>query len=143
MSTDLWPDWNSPEYTMTAEDGRRDRFGVEERKLLAAFSTVIIAKQGGRITRIAGSIEPLPGVIRDFKIIVPERYPYEPPVALSVGWACTGKHRFSDSEMCLWRKNLWSPRYTLGYAVAKTFVWIHKHEVYRSTHKWPGREQDH
>jgi hypothetical protein len=143
-----WPwetDWNSPEYTVTADTKwRSDRFALEREKLLSAFSTVVIGEDGrGRILRVVGSIEPIPGVFRDFELIVPSRYPYAPPEAMSIGWECTGPHRYGDREMCLWRKRQWSPRYTLAYAVAKTFVWIHKHEVYLASGHWPGRQQPH
>jgi len=52
-------------------------------------------------------------------------------------------HTYENNELCLWRQEQWSPRYTLAYAVAKTFTWIHKHDVYIYTYRWPGKGQAH
>ena len=137
------PDYNSPEYEISGTWGRMDRFRVEHQKLLSAFSTVVVAERGGVIESIAGSIEPTPGTIRDFLIRVPSRYPYEEPKAYSVGWQIQGPHHYGDSQMCLWRSSQWKKSYSLAYAVAKTFTFIHKHEAYVAYGVWPGNEQKH
>lgn len=122
---------------------RLQRFAIEREKLLSAWSTVAIGERMGEITVIAGTVETVPGIIRDFQITVPERYPYTGPAAFSVGWVLQGRHRYSDTQMCLWQENQWTKRYTLAYAVAKTFLWVHKHEVYLRYGVWPGQEQEH
>lgn len=136
-------DWNSPEFRMSRVADLHHRHVLERAKLLSAWSTVAIGESSGAIVRVSGSIEPVPGVYRDFLLLVPRSYPYGGPSARSVGWRCTGPHCYGKDEMCLWQAHQWSPRYTLAYAVAKTFVWIHKHELYLADGRWPGREQPH
>lgn len=138
------PDLNAPEFRFpSGRCTRLQRFAMERERLLKTWDTVAIGERLGVITTITGVCEPIPGVIRDFRIAVPESYPYDGPEAFSVGWLLQGPHQFPNQRMCLWRENDWTPARTLAYAVAKTFVWIHKHEVYLSTRKWPGREQQH
>ena len=122
---------------------RTHRFAVERQKLLAAWSTVAVGEQNGIIKTIAGTVETVPRVIRDFLIKVPDNYPYTGPEAFSIGWDLQGPHRYPDNQMCLWHENDWTKRLTLAYAVGKTFLWVHKHEVYLNTGQWPGREQRH
>lgn len=137
--------YNSAEYVMNVPV--RDiahRHQVERAKLASAFNTLAIDPARGIITTIIGSVQPIPGGrVRDFKIVVPPRYPHVPPHALPVGWAPSGPHRYAGNEMCLWQFNQWSPRYTLAYAVAKAFVWIHKHEEWLRSGQWPGKQQKH
>lgn len=137
---------NSPEFRMTERVwSNRERHSVEKTKLISAWNTLAIDDDdGGLIRMIAGAIQPLPqGRIRDFKIVVPYDYPYDPPRAFSVGWLLGGEHCYGDNEMCLWRPNHWTPSYTLAYAVAKTYVWIHKHEEWLRSGVWPGNQQRH
>ena len=53
---------------------RTHRFAVERQKLLAAWSTVAVGEQNGIIKTIAGTVETVPRVIRDFLIKVPDNY---------------------------------------------------------------------
>jgi hypothetical protein len=139
------PDYNSPEFTMTERTSSpTSRFAIERRKLESAWETIAIDDRNGVITTIVGGIEPIPGRIRDFRIRVPDRYPYEEPEAFPIGWNVSGPHCYpSTNQMCLWLPGHWSVRYTLAYTVAKTFTWVHKFEVYLGTGQWPGREQKH
>lgn len=140
----LWdPDYNSPEFVIRGYFSDAARFRIEEEKLRSAFSTVVMTKRLGRIESIAGSIETIPHVYRDFIIRVPASYPYAPPTAHSVGWLIQGEHKYSDHEMCLWRRSQWSKKRTLAYTVAKTFTFVHKHEVLVTQGVWPGEEQPH
>jgi ubiquitin-protein ligase len=136
---------NSPEFRMSERvRNNRERHSVEKDKLLSAWSTIAIDDSGGYIGMIAGAIQPFPqGLIRDFKLVVPDDYPYDPPRAFSVNWLLGGVHCYSDTEMCLWQINQWTPSYTLAYAVAKTYVWIHKHEEWLRSGIWPGNQQRH
>ena len=81
------------------------RFQIERKKLVTAWHTIAIDEQNGLITNVVGSIEAVPGSIRDFQIIVPKRYPYEPPRAFPIGWTVQGPHSYENNEMCLWRPN--------------------------------------
>lgn len=136
--------WNSPEFRFSGRAANpRERHTVELEKLIAAWSTVAIGRTDGIITFVTGSIEPVPGTIRDFQIKVLPGYPVAAPQAYSHGWVLSGPHKFNTTQMCLWPPNHWSPRFTLAYAVAKTFTWIHKHEVYAKSGVWPGNEVKH
>jgi ubiquitin-protein ligase len=141
-----WPDYdyNSPEYRIFEPPwDHRLRNQLEKERLSSAWSTIAIGEQNGMITRLAGTVMTASGWVRDFQIIVPGGYPYSPPDAFSYGWALSGPHCYSESEMCLWQKRDWDPTYTLAYAVAKTFTWIHKHDEFLRTGRWPGNEQRH
>jgi len=141
----IFRDDNSPEYRIRGRvRNRYERHAIERRKLLSAWGTIALDDPGGYIQTIAGSIQPIPrGPIRDFKVVVPYDYPYESPRSYSVNWLISGPHCYGDNEMCLWRDNEWTPRYTLAYAVGKTYVWIHKYEEYLRSGVWPGRQQIH
>lgn len=137
-------DFNSPEFRLNEPAlSPRRRHQLEKAKLVAAWSTVVIGEVDGLIRSVAGSIQTASGRIRDFYLTVPASYPYQPPQAYSHGWTLSGPHRYGDSEMCLWQVNQWQKNYTLAYAVAKTFTWIHKHEEYLATGMWRGNEQRH
>lgn len=143
-----WPDWieNSPEYEMDVPVfDIEHRHRIEREKLASAWSTLAIDPAYGIVEKIIGSIEPISGgPIRDFEIIVPDHYPYESPLSFAIGWHVGGEHCWPDrNEMCLWQDNDWSPRYTLAYAVGKTYVWIHKHEEWLGSGIWPGNQQIH
>lgn len=137
------PEVSSPQFSLEGKRFWELRTPIERAKLLESFSTIAIEESAGRIVSIAGSVEPIPGVIRDFIIRVPARYPYVSPTAHSVGWKISGPHKYSDTEMCLWRKSQWSKTQTLAFAVAKAFTFIHKHEVFLAEGVWPGNEQAH
>lgn len=136
---------SSPEYQIRGFSfTKRGRFDKEFNQLTAAWSTLAVLKQNdGSISKISGTLEPTPGTIRDFQIIVPLHYPYDEPKAYSVGWDIAGPHVYPDNRMCLWPINHWHSRRSLAYAVSKTFVWIHKYEVYLATKNWPGNQQVH
>lgn len=143
----MFPFWreNSPEYRIRGRvRSIHERHAIEKRKLLSAWSTIAIEDTGGYIKMVAGAIQPIPrGAIRDFKIVVPDHYPYDSPRSYAVNWRLDGPHRYSDTQMCLWQENEWTPSYTLAYAVAKTYVWIHKYEEWLRSGIWPGLQQSH
>jgi hypothetical protein len=143
--TEYWePDYNSSEFRLNeAVFSTRHRHELEKTKLLVVWNTIVIGEVGGLIANLAGAIQTASGWIRDFYLTVPSSYPYDPPQAFAHGWALTGPHCWGTSEMCLWQRNQWQKNYTLAYAVAKTFTWIHKHEEYLSSGVWPGNEQRH
>jgi ubiquitin-protein ligase len=137
-------DYNSPEFRL--DDfvfSTRQRHELERAKLLVAWNTIEIDENDGFIVQLAGAVETDYGRVRDFYLTVPQNYPYEPPQSFPYGWELTGPHYYPNSEMCLWRPNQWQKNYTLAYAVAKTFTWIHKHEEYLNSGTWPGNEQRH
>jgi hypothetical protein len=136
---------DSPEFRMGPVHDIEHRHQVEREKLASAWSAIEIDPPWyGIITAIGGAPEPIPGgAIRDFQIVVPPRYPNAEPRAYPLGWSATGPHVYEDGHLCLWHWNDWSPRHTLAYAVAKTYVWIYKHEEYVRSGWWPGNQQEH
>lgn len=128
---------------MTERTTPQTRQAFELYKLASAWSTIAISQFNGRIVSIGGSVRTASGHVRDFRIDVPDSYPYEPPRAYAVGWNPGVVHTYEYNELCLWRPQQWTPRYTLAYAVAKVFTWIHKHDVYIYTNRWPGKGQAH
>jgi hypothetical protein len=136
-------DWNSPDFTSSGWKGTIRRHAEELTKLMSAWPYLAVDVNGGVIQSVAGSLEPVPGTVRDFRLDVPANYPYVAPLAYAVGWDPQGPHHYGDRRLCLWRDNDWSKRHTLAYAVGKTFTWIHKHEVYLAYGTWPGKEQRH
>jgi hypothetical protein len=137
---------DSPEFRMdTLVRGTAHRYEVERKKLASAWNAIEIDPPGyGAITAIAGSVQPIPGGdYRDFQIIVSGGYPNSEPRAYAYGWTPTGPHAYKDGHMCLWHPNDWSPKYTLAYVVAKTYVWIYKHEEYVRSGQWLGNQQRH
>lgn len=143
-----WEEWlqtsNSPEFLMTERTvSPLGRHQIELEKLVSIFRTIAISHVQGWISNIGGSVRTASGHIRDFRIDVPGGYPYHPPRAYAVNWDPGPLHTYSRNELCLWRPEQWTPSYTLAYAVGKTFIWIHKHDVYLSTRRWPGKEQTH
>jgi hypothetical protein len=125
--------------------GNEHRYRVEREKLTSAWDTIAIDSPWGAINNIGGTIQPIPdGPIRDFRIDVPLHYPFDSPRSYAIGWLVGGPHCYpATNEMCLWQFNDWSPRYTLAYAVSKTYVWIHKYEEWLRSGKWPGNQQRH
>ena len=145
-----WFDWldfeqDSPEFRMGPVRDHEHRHRVERKKLASAWNAIEIDPPwGGMIQTIGGAAQPVPGGdIRDFQIVVSRGYPNAEPRAYPHGWIATGQHVYSDGHLCLWHPGDWSPRYTLAYAVAKTYVWIHKHEEYVRSGRWPGNQQEH
>lgn len=136
---------DSPEFRMGPVRDNAHRHQVEREKLASAWNAIEIDPLGyGIITTIGGAAQPTPGgAIRDFQIVVSRGYPNAEPRAYPYGWTATGQHAYSDGHLCLWHPGDWSPRYTLAYAVAKTYVWIHKHEEYVRSGRWPGSQQEH
>lgn len=121
----------------------RHRHQLEVIKLTSAWNTIAISHLHSLIVNIAGVVKTASGNIRDFRIDVPNGYPYRPPRVYAIGWNPGALHTYPHSELCLWRPEQWTPRYTLAYTVAKAFTWIHKHDVYMHTNRWPGRGQTH
>lgn len=143
-----WERWldisNSPEFLMTERTASPyERHQIELQKLTSIFDTVAISQFAGCIVRIGGSVQTASGYIRDFRIDVPGGYPYDSPRAYAVNWDPGAMHTYPGAELCLWRPEQWTPTYTLAYAVGKAFIWIHKHDVYLYTHRWPGKGQAH
>jgi hypothetical protein len=138
-------DQDSPEFRMGSVRDNAHRHEVEREKLASAWNAIEINPTWyGVITSIGGAAQSIPGgLIRDFQIVVSGGYPNAEPRAYPIGWTPTGQHVYKDGHLCLWRPNDWSPRYTLAYAVAKTYVWIHKHEEYVRSGWWPGNQQEH
>jgi hypothetical protein len=136
---------DSPEFRIGSVRGNVHRHQVEREKLASAWNAIEIDPPGnGIITTIGGAAQPIPGgAIRDFQIVVSLGYPNAEPRAYPYGWIATGQHVYSDGHLCLWHPGDWSPRYTLAYVVAKTYIWIHKHEEYVRSGRWPGNQQEH
>jgi hypothetical protein len=136
---------DSPEFRMGSVRDNAHRHQVEREKLASAWNAIEIDPPWyGTITMIGGAAQPVPGgAIRDFQIVVSRGYPNAEPRAYPHGWIATGQHVYSDGHLCLWHPDDWSPRYTLAYAVAKTYVWIYKHEEYVRSGRWPGNRQEH
>lgn len=136
---------DSPEFRMGPVRDNEHRHQIERQKLASAWNAIEIdPPRYGLITTIGGAAQPIPGgAIRDFQIVVSRGYPNAEPRAKPHGWIARGQHVYSDGHLCLWHPGDWSPRYTLAYAVAKTYVWIHKHEEYVRSGLWPGNQQEH
>lgn len=136
---------DSPEFRMGFVRDNAHRHEVEREKLASAWNAIEIDPPWyGIITTVGGAAQPIPGgAIRDFQIVVSRGYPNAEPRAYPHEWTATGQHVYNDGHLCLWHPDDWSPRYTLAYAVAKTYVWIHKHEEYVRSGWWPGNQQEH
>jgi hypothetical protein len=135
---------DSPEFRMGRVRDLAHRFQVEREKLDSAFNGLLIDPPWhGTISAIGGAVEPIPGgFIRDFQVVVTRGYPNAEPKAYARGgWTATGPHVYKEGHLCLWHPRDWSPKYTLAYTVAKTYLWIHKHEQYVRSGRWPGNQQ--
>lgn len=136
---------DSPEFRIGPMRDNAQRHQVEREKLASAFDAIEIDPPwSGIIGAIGGATQPIPGgPIRDFQVVVPSGYPNAEPRAYPYGWTPAGPHVYSEGHLCLWHPHDWSPKYTLAYAVAKTYLWIHKHEEYVRSGRWPGKQQQH
>jgi hypothetical protein len=138
-----------PSFTFSGSKSGLARQAIEEELIDDCFDSIGIGKdEHGRIIALSGSVVCASSEVRDFLISVPKGYPYKPPEALAVGWPITGwtqeiRHSYNEKKMCLFHPNSWSSRRTLAYVVTKTYVWIQKYDIYRSTGSWPGLGQAH
>lgn len=136
-------DWNSEEFRCRGALTLLQRHSIEQQKLLSAFPYVAIGASNGLMRTVGGAVETFSGTIRDFRLSIPDNFPYGGPQAYPVGWALSGPHQYPGDRMCLWPVDEWKKHYTVAYAVAKTYLWIHKHELYLYEGKWLGNEVRH
>lgn len=136
-------DWNSPEFRCHGTLTPSRRHEVERQKLFSAFPYVAVGVSDNAVKTVGGAVETFSGRIRDFRLAVPSDFPYAEPRAYPVGWPLSGPHQYPEERMCLWPVNYWKKHYTVAFAVAKTMLWIHKHELYLHEGKWLGNEVKH
>ena len=49
------------------------------------------------------------------------------------------KHMYTSENICYMHPNLWNPaKHDLVFVLAKSSVWLNKHEVYKQKGVWPG-----
>lgn len=134
----------SSDLIVKGRDLDRNRRTVEAEKL-AGFPAFDLYGRDGTITSAKGVIRTTAGNSFTVRISWPEGYPYSIPsiTVLDHEFAGSCPHRYTNGNLCVMRSDQWSSSMTLAFMVAKTAIWLDKYEQWRTTGRWPGRQQSH
>jgi ubiquitin-protein ligase len=80
-----------------------------------------------------------------FSIKFPDTYPNEmPKIFIETPAITTGPHRYNTGNVCYLHPSMWNPGiHDLKFVIARIAKWLNKHEIWKRTGFWPGKEVKH
>ena len=80
-----------------------------------------------------------------FSIKFPDAYPNEmPKIFIETPTITTGPHRYNTGNICYLHPSMWNPGiHNLKFVIARAAKWLNKHEIWKRTGFWPGKEVKH
>ena len=72
-------------------------------------------------------------------------YPSAMPKVTVVAPAIShGQHMYKSGHICYMHPSCWNPsKHDLKYTLCQAAVWLNKHEIYKTTGRWPGPSMAH
>ena len=75
----------------------------------------------------------------------PDAYPNEmPKVFIEAPGITVGPHRYNTGNICYLHPSVWNPGvHDIKFVIARAAKWLNKHEIWKRTGSWPGKEVKH
>ena len=118
-----------------------ERLGAEKAAVDQRFPGFQFRRLGDGNLCLKGKLRTLSGATYDVALVYRPNHPQTAPKVYTIP-RLEGPHQYSDGSLCLWGSGdrVWSSTSTAPVVLALAALWLHAHESWRKTGRWPGRQ---